>query len=268
MPELPDLHVYSINLKKRILDKNIASVTICNPRKFDTPNTFCQKLTGTNIQDIVREGKELYFLLANQNSFSVHLMLNGKFFIVNQDATEKISGKILALNFEASAEAAPEHEALVIADYQGLCKISLNPKATKSPDALSDKFTFEYFAKVLQKNAPKNIKAVLIDQNVVRGIGNAYVDEILWKADISPESVSGKIPEEKLKDLYKAIPFILNDAIQNILKLSPDIIGGEERSFLKVHNPRKKQTDNGDKIIVKTVASKTTYFTDKQKLYI
>jgi formamidopyrimidine-DNA glycosylase len=261
MPELPDLHIYALNLKKEILDKDIASVIICNPRKFDTPNIFCEKLTGTSICDIVREGKELYFFLANQNTFSVHLMLHGKFFIVNQNDTEGIGGKIFALNFE-------DRRALVVADYDGLCRVTLNPKAVKAPDAMSDKFTLEYFTKVINKNALKNIKAVLIDQNIVKGIGNAYVDEILWKAGISPESVSGKIPQEKLTDLYNAIPFIMTWAIENIQKISPDIINGEERSFLNVHVPRKKNTDNGDRIIVKTVASKTTYFTDKQKLYI
>jgi formamidopyrimidine-DNA glycosylase len=261
MPELPDLHIYALNLKKEIQNKYIASVAIFNSRKLDTPNIFCEKLTGTNIQDIVREGKELYFLLANQNTFSVHLMLHGKFFIINQNDTEKIGGKILALHFE-------DHSALVVADYDGLCRVSLNPRAAKAPDAMSDKFTQEYFTKIISKNALKNIKAVLIDQNVVRGIGNAYVDEILWKAGISPESVSGKIPEEKLTDLYKAIPFIMTWAIENIQKISPNIINGEERSFLNVHVPRKNNTDNGDKIIVKTIATKKTYFTDKQKLYI
>lgn len=261
MPELPDLHVYSINLKKMILGRTITSVRICNPRKFDTPDIFRQTLTGTNIRDIVREGKELHFLLANNNSFGVHLMLSGKFFIANENDDGPISGKILALDFE-------DHQSFVIADYQGLCKVSLNPKAGKAPDALSEQFTFDYFTRMIHKNALKNIKAVLIDQNAVRGIGNAYVDEILWKADISPESVSGKIPETKIKDLYEAISFTLHDAIQNILKIAPDIINGEERSFLRVHNPRKKCTDNGDKIIKKTIATKTTYFTDRQQLYI
>ena len=265
MPELPDLCVFSQNLKKRILNKNIVSVTIYNPRRIDRPDTFREKLTGTSIRDIVRDGKELFFLLANDNCFSVHLMLNGKFFITSRDDAEKINSKITALFFE---DTGPDSAgAFVISDYQGLCKITLNPKASKAPDALSETFTFAYFSSVVKKNALKNIKAVLIDQNVVRGIGNAYADEILWKADISPESVTGKIPEEKVRDLYEAIPFVLNDAIQNIQKISPDIISGEERSFLRVHNPRKKFTDEGDKIIVKTVASKTTYLTDKQKLY-
>ena len=265
MPELPDLHVFAGNLKKRILNKTISSVTVYNTRKIDIPGLFCEKLTGTNIRDIVRDGKELFFMLANENCFSVHLMLSGKFFVCDQNEMEKINSKIVALNLV-------ESQTFVVADYQMLCRITLNPKPPKTPDALSAAFTFEYFARTLKKNALKNIKAVLIDQNVVRGIGNAYVDEILWKADISPESVTGKIPEEKLKDLYEAIPFIFNDAIENIQKISPDIINGEERSFLRVHNRNKKYTGEGDKIgdkiIVKTVATKTTYFTEKQKLYI
>ena len=261
MPELPDLHIFSENLKKRILNKNIDSITVHNRRKIDTPDLFSKKLTGTSIRDIVRDGKELFFYLSNDNCFSVHLMLNGKFFICNRDEEGKINGKIMTLCFE-------DEQIFTIADYQGLCRITLNPKAPKTPDALSNAFTFEYFKGTIKRNSWKNIKALLIDQNVVRGIGNAYVDEILWKADISPESVSGKIPEEKVKDLYEAIPFVLIDAIHNIRKISPDIISGEERSFLRVHNPRRKLTDEGDKIIVKTVASKTTYFTEKQKLFI
>jgi formamidopyrimidine-DNA glycosylase len=265
MPELPDLYVFSQNLKERILSKNIASVTVYNPRNINTPELFCEKLTGTSIRDIIRDGKELRFLLANDNCFSVHLMLNGKFFISSPDEEDRINSKITALYFEGTSELS---EVFVIADYQGLCKVTLNPKASKAPDALADTFTFEYFRTAMKKNAWKNIKAVLIDQNVVRGIGNAYVDEILWKAGISPASVTGKTPEAKARDLYDAIPLVLNGAILAIQKISPHIISGEERSFLSVLNPRKKYTDEGDRIIVKTIASKTTYFTEKQKLFI
>jgi formamidopyrimidine-DNA glycosylase len=266
MPELPDLHVFSENLKKRILSRNIASVTIFNPGRISAPDLFREKLTGTSIRDIVRDGKELLFPLANGCCFSVHLMLSGRFFICSQKDTGTVSAKIAALCFEGAAD--NPSGAFVIADFQGLCRVTLNPKPSKAPDAMSDTFTFAYFKNELKRNALKNIKAVLIDQNVVRGIGNAYVDEILWKAGISPESVSGKIPEEKARELHGAVPLVLNEAILAIRKISPDIISGEERSFLGVHNPGRKYTDAGDKIIVKTVASKKTYFTDKQKLYI
>jgi len=261
MPELPDLHVFAENLKKRILNKSISSVTVYNTRKIATPDYYRKKMVGTSICDIIRDGKELFFMLANDNCFSVHLMLSGQFFIGNQDEAEKIKSKILGLEFAAS-------RIFVVSDIQNLCRVSWNPKHSGTPDAMSEKFTLEYFSNGIKRNEWRNIKALLIDQSFVRGIGNAYVDEILWKADISPESVSGKIPEEKVKELYEAIPLVLNDAIQNIQRLSPDIISGEERSFLQVHNRNKKITDEGDKITVKTIASKTTYFTEKQKLFI
>ena len=266
MPELPDLHVFSMNLKKRILNKTISSVEVFNKRIINTPKLFSDTLTGTSVQDIVRDGKELSFLLANNNCFNVHLMLKGNFYITGRDDAAKIPSKITALFFDEAPS--PDESVFVIADEKGLCRITLNPKTPQSPDALSQAFTPEYFSNALRKNARKNIKAVLTDQSVVRGIGNAYADEILWKAGISPESAAGKIPEEKTGELYQAIPFIFDDAIRNIQKISPDIINGEERSFLRVHNPNKKYTDEGSKIIVKTVASKMTYFTGEQKLFI
>ena len=261
MPELPDLHIFSCNLKRRILHKNIVSVTAYNTRNIDTPALFREKITGTDIRDIVREGKELHFFTGNQNSFGVHLMLSGKFSVVNRHEEEKINSKIAAMCFE-------NDEVFVISDYQYLCKVRLNPKPSKVPDALSDTFTGEYFSDQIKRNASRNIKEVLIDQKIIRGIGNAYVDEILWKANISPGSAAGRIPEEKVQDLFRSVPFVLNDAIQNIQKISPDIISGEERSFLKVHNPHKKYTDEGERIIVKTVAGKKTYYTEKQQLYL
>jgi formamidopyrimidine-DNA glycosylase len=188
-------------------------------------------------------------------------MLSGRFFIGNQDEAENIKAKIMGICFD-------DNENFIVSDLQKFCRVSLNPKPSRAPDAMSVKFTYEYFSRAIKKSAYGNIKALLIDQKFVRGIGNAYADEILWKAGISPESFAGKIPEEKIKDLYEAIPFVFNDAIQNIQRLAPDIISGEERSFLRVHNRDKKVTDEGDRIIVKTVASKATYFTDKQKKYM
>ncbi|NJD01161.1 MAG: hypothetical protein FIA99_00845 [Ruminiclostridium sp.] len=60
---------------------------------------------------------------------------------------------------------------------------------------------------------------------------------------------------------------MLTDAIGNIIKIAPDIISGEERSFLKVHNHRKSATDEGDAIIVKEIATRKTYCTKKQRLF-
>lgn len=261
MPELPDLQIFAKNLRKRILDKPVASAEVFNKLKINVlADAFIETLSGSSVVEIARDGKELQFKLSNGSSFNVHLMLNGRFNICAAEELHKINSKIIALRFE-------DGQVLTVSDYQGLCKVTLNAKPSNVPDALSNEFTFEYFCRLINKNAKKNIKAFLIDQKIVRGIGNAYADEILWKADISPESDCGKIPVEYLRALYDAVSFVLNDAIGNIERIAPDIISGEERSFLRVHNSKKKFTDDGDKIIVKEIVSKKTYFTEKQKLF-
>ncbi len=261
MPELPDLQIFSNNLKKKISNKKIVSVEVFNKSKLNVDTSVVKsKLLETRIVDIVREGKELYFQLENKDVFSVHLMLNGKFDICSSGEIPGIKYKILSIGFE-------DEQALVVSDFQGLCKVTFSPTVTDVPDALGESFTFEYLLKAVDDNRRKNVKAFLINQDIIKGIGNAYADEILWKANISPESTVGKIPEQNLKSLFDAISYILKDAIVNIEKISPDIISGEERSFLKVHNSKRKQTDEGEEILIKKIASKTTYYTEKQQLF-
>lgn len=261
MPELPDLQVFSKNLRKRIANKKITSARVFHPEKVNIPSGAVEeKLLGTRIVDVLREGKELYFRLENTGVFSVHLMLSGRFDICPSEHVPDIRYKILSVGFE-------DGQALVVSDVQSLCRIKFDPVTGEAPDALGEAFTFEYLCRTVSSNRRKNIKAFLIDQNIVRGIGNAYADEILWKADISPESTAGKIPEADLRALFDAVSCVLRDAIVSIESISPEIISGEERSFLKVHNPRKKYTDEGEQIIIGKIASKTTYYTEKQRLF-
>lgn len=261
MPELPDLQVFSQNLFSKIGNKKIIEVDVHNSKKINWSNDKII-LTWSNkkISNILRNGKELYFYSDKDDVFSVHLMLKGKFNICAAETLSSIKYKIMSLTFNDATS-------LVISDPQGLCKITFSPEITEVPDALSLAFSYDYFLQCVEKNSRKNIKALLINQDIVKGIGNAYADEILWTANISPESTVGKIPNEYLHKLYLSIQFVLKNAINTIEKIAPDIISGEERSFLEVHNPEKQFTNTGEKIIVKKVASKTTYCTEKQILF-
>ena len=261
MPELPDLHVFAENLTKLTADKRIVSADIFSVRNVSAGiETLRSDWLDTCIAEIKRSGKELYFHSASEKVFSVHLMLSGGFDVCTTAEAEAIPFKIMSMGFD-------DGTTLVISDYQSLCKVTLNPAEPLAPDALSDAFTLERFLRSAARSKRKNIKAFIIDQSVVRGIGNAYADEILWTAGISPESTTGSIPEEKMAELYTAVGTVLTDAIVNIKRLSHDIIKGEERSFLKVHNSHKKRTDDGEPIIVRRIASKITYFTAAQTLY-
>jgi formamidopyrimidine-DNA glycosylase len=106
-----------------------------------------------------------------------------------------------------------------------------------------------------------------MDQNKIRGIGNAYADEILWDANISPFSVCNKIPTKKVAALLQSIKRVLRQAEKQILKSHPDLISGEVRDFLVIHNAKKKESPSGSPILVKKVGARKTYYTEEQHLY-
>jgi len=261
MPELPDLEVFKGNIYKRITAKKLVDVTVYNLQKVTTPQGWLnEELGGRELIAINRFGKELLFDFGADKIISAHLMLSGRISIVNEMAeVEKIKSKIFSLNFEK------EH--VVFSDVGRLCTIKYNPKLGNVPDALGEKFTWVYFQKIARKKARMNVKGFLIDQKVVKGIGNAYADEILWLARISPHSMVGKLPDDVLIELYHAIRTVLKEAIASIQTIAPDIISGEERSFLQVHNKNRKQTETGYPIKMERIVSKITYYTEEQVFY-
>lgn len=261
MPELPDLYVYARNLRSRLLNKEITDVkTFAYSRINVESNAYIAACKGSSFADIQQNGKEIVFTLSNGNSFLVHLMLLGKFTIEKDQVGLSLFNKIVSLYFE-------DNTVLTVSDEQMYAKIELNPQQRTAPDALSDDFSYQYFLNLVLTSSRKNIKSLLLDQQNVRGIGNAYVDEILYNAGISPKSKTGKIPEERIEVLFNQIKQTLQWGIDNILKISPNIISGEIRDFFNVHNKKLKQTKKGEKIIIEKIASKKTYYTASQELY-
>jgi len=261
MPELPDLEVFKDNIYKKLTSKRLIDVTVYNHQKVITPQAFItEALQDRELIAINRFGKELLFDFADERIIAVHLMLSGKIDIINNaNDIENIKFKIFSLNFE--------NEVIVFSDMGGLCTVKYSPSSDGVPDVFGTNFTLEYFLNIARKKARMNIKAFLINQQIAKGIGNAYADEILWQARISPHSKVGKIPEEVLITLYHAIDKVLKAAIISIKTIKPDIISGEERRFLNVHTKLKKQTETGYPIIIEKIASKMTYYTDEQIHY-
>ncbi|XZF15235.1 Fpg/Nei family DNA glycosylase [Chitinophagaceae bacterium MMS25-I14] len=258
MPELPDLKVFSHNLHKMLRGKKVTEVSVSEKSKLNvSPRTLKEHLEGQEITSVSRSGKELYLSFDNGDILALHLMLRGQLYC-EQDGT-KHKYTILSLGFANDSH-------LIMADYQGLATPTLNPEHPIAPDALDKTVNESFLEKMLQKSR-KTIKALLLDQHIIRGIGNAYADEILWEAGISPFSVSNKIPAEKVKTLTKALRSVLLDAEKEIRKSHPDIITGEYRDFLKIHNAQKDKSPGGAVIHHKMMSGRKTYYTDEQELY-
>jgi formamidopyrimidine-DNA glycosylase len=258
MPELPDLNVFARNLDKKLTGKKIEEIEVKNKSKLKTPVSELRKeIEGRKLKRVYREGKELRFEFSDGNILGMHLMLHGDLHLIEGNNDKK--NTIVEIHFDSG-------DVLVLTDYQGAANITLNPVEKDAPDALSDDVDYTFLKEKLSKKRT-NIKTFLLDQNIIRGIGNAYTDEILWEAGIHPESVCNKIPDDKIKILAKEIKSVLKDAEKQILKINPELISGEERGFLKIHNSKKKESPTGAKIHSKMLNSRITYYTDEQELY-
>ena len=258
MPELPDLEVFSRNLDQQLAGRQLRALEFGNKRILPAERKSLQEhLLSQKIKSVYREGKELRFAFGNKAVLGVHLMLRGQLLWLAGGEPAKYS--IITLQFDKG-------RALALTDPRNMAKIMLNPPISTVPDALSPDFTIDYFGGIL-KNSRATIKSVITDQHLVRGIGNAYADEILWKARIAPSSTAQKIPSKNVQLLCRAIPAVLKSAADQIYKKHPDLIGGEVRDLMKIHQPGKETSPTGSPIQVQTKSGSKTYFTDEQVLY-
>lgn len=258
MPELPDLQVFARNLDKQLKSKKVVRFNLKNRKGSKSSTKELQKaIEGQTIQKVFREGKQLHSAFRDGGVLGLHLMLHGDLYLINED-DDSIKNSICEMFLNNGKR-------LVLTDWQGAANVQLNPEIRDSPDALSPELNLKYLKEKLKGRSA--IKNILLDQKVIRGIGNAYADEILWEAAIAPLSVANKIPAEKVKKLLQAIKKVLKAAEKQIVKKHPGIIRGEVRDFLKIHNSKKTESPGGAKILTQMKGGRKTYYTKEQELY-
>ncbi|WP_343703495.1 DNA-formamidopyrimidine glycosylase family protein [Chitinophaga sp.] len=249
MPELPDLEVFSASLTKQLKGKKVKAVK-------GRGTTVKKEITGQVLEKVEREGKELRFRFRNGAVLGMHLMLHGELHVFRQKNTN--AHTMLEISFE-------DGTGLALTDFRKMASYSMNPGTPNVPDALTQ-LKLPDLEKLLS-GSRATVKKQLTDQHKVRGIGNAYADEILWEARISPFSVSRNIPPQKVKTLHKAIRSVLKDAVKQIRKHHKDATFGEYREFLKIHRAGKGESPAGAAIKHASTGGRKTYYTDEQEKY-
>ncbi|QQL50139.1 DNA-formamidopyrimidine glycosylase family protein [Mucilaginibacter ginkgonis] len=256
MPEIPDLNVFQKNLAKKLVGKKLEKIEFLITRQLKIPaSAFQETLQGTKLKEVVRIGKELHFEFQNGHVLGLHLMLHGAlhWFEVKNDNRFTIA----ELYFNNGT-------GLAITDWQKAVMLKLDPELSSAPDAL--KVTSRYFEATL-KMSSRPIKTVLVEGKTVQGIGNAYADEILYAAGISPFSAADKLTSEAIATLTKSIKSVLKEAEKHIERNFPDTISEKERDFLQVHRPKQKVTLAGEKILRADIDKRKTYYTVKQHVF-
>jgi len=211
MPELPEVETVKNEIAPHVLGRTVTGVTPIWPGiiKEIPISEFTSRVAGQKIVALSRHGKYLLFHLAGGDALVVHLKMTGSLWA---GATEPPQYTRAIIHLDNGQN-------IYFRDPRkfGVLKLIRDTKEIESklgPEPLEKEFTVDVFASRL-KNRTAPIKALLLDQKFLAGVGNMYADESLFAARIHPERVSGSLTRNEIKRLYDAIRQVLTAAIEN-----------------------------------------------------
>ena len=271
MPELPEVETVKNSLKPRLVGLIIQDVLVHAEKmiKTSTPNEFRKQLIGQKIHDITRRGKYLIFELDDYFILS-HLRMEGKYFF---DTDEGARDKHVHVEFNFTGGSKLRYEDTRKFGTFHLYEKSVDLATTSSlsvlgPEPWSEEFTPDYLLAFLAKKQIP-IKSLLLAQKVVTGLGNIYVDEVLFASSIHPMKKSGDLTRIEAENVVKYTQEILAKAVEyrgtTIQTFSYDHgMTGEFQNFLQVHTRKGEPCPRCSAPVLKTkVGGRGTYYCEK-----
>ncbi len=214
MPELPEVHTILQDLKQAgLVGCRIQKVHLHWPKTVAQPAAahFCQLLCHKRIIGLDRRGKYLIFSLSQGYYLCIHLRMTGRLLLVDQATPETL---YVRLRLELDhGKALDYHDTRKF----GRWHLVKNPEEVVGkigPEPLSPNFTFENFWNRLHPRS-RALKPLLLDQTFLAGLGNIYVDEALWQAQLHPLQSAHLLTPQQAQHLYQAIRYVLIRGIES-----------------------------------------------------
>jgi len=218
MPELPEVETVRRGLQKKMEGRRLARVEVRRPDlRFALPDDLAGRLSGRLVDAIERRAKYLLFRLDDGMVLLMHLGMSGRM-VVSEATPDFRPGRHDHMIFETadgSRVVFNDVRRFGMADLVSSNALGAHPLlAGLGPEPLDrEAFTANHLGRALAgRRTP--IKAALLDQRVVAGLGNIYVAEALWVAGISPRRLAASIPGARAERLVPAIRQVLECAIQ------------------------------------------------------
>ena len=217
MPELPEVETIVRTLSDKIKNRKIVDIDVKLSRLIKWPSFYEFKalLYNKTILDLTRRGKYLLFHLNKDLVMVVHLRMTGKFsYLTTKQVQDKHDHITITFDDKSTLVYSDKRTfgTFYIVPFDELWRIASLASLGKEP--LAEDFTFEYFKENIQKRKCL-IKPLLLNQNIIAGLGNIYADESLALAKIDPERICSTLNSNELKNLYNAINTSITKGIEN-----------------------------------------------------
>ena len=238
MPELPEVETIRKSLLTFLVSKTVANILVSKAKQF-IGDPF--SLMGYQITDLTRHGKIMHWHLETPSTASLQAggavpLPDGKDHTHNASSgklaakqTEGVTRLCINIHLKMSGRLSyiPTEHTRVTFEFTdgsrlyfndprtfGWVKVTNIPEITKGVDVLSPLFTEDYFIRQVSTQT-RDIKTVLLDQDLMAGVGNIYANDALWEAQINPFAKAKNISHKKLTALYKAIKQVIAEAIKH-----------------------------------------------------
>ncbi|MFA7309146.1 MAG: bifunctional DNA-formamidopyrimidine glycosylase/DNA-(apurinic or apyrimidinic site) lyase [Patescibacteria group bacterium] len=235
MPELPEVQTVVDGLNQKMVGHTILDLVYCDAPKLIHGATlagFKKEVTGQKIVRVTRRAKNILIYLSGGKILHVHLKMTGHL-IVKKDTYKVVDGKwqgsnlppeltdpinqfihivfLLSGGLQLAYSDMRKFGFFHLIDTDGVLEVDERhgPEPVYNPD-----FTLEVFRVILKKYPNNKIKALLLDQQKIAGIGNIYGDEILFLARVLPDRKAGSLSTIETKRVYENIEPVLLDAIK------------------------------------------------------
>lgn len=216
MPELPEVETVRKTLKQLIIQKKIDHITVSWPKIIKHPldvEQFIDALKGETIVDVGRRGKFL-IIYTNQYALVSHLRMEGRYGLFSKEEPfDKHTHVIFHFTDETELRYRDVRKFGTMHLYKKGNELQNQPLIDLGPEPFSKEFTKEYLTSMLAKTTRK-VKTALLDQKIVVGLGNIYVDEALFRAGIHPERPANSLHSNELFILHQEIIHTLKEAVK------------------------------------------------------
>ena len=226
MPELPEVETTRRTLAPHLIGCVFTGSRLEWPKAiaYPDPASFARRLSGRRIVDLERRGKHLIFVLDDGSRLIIHLRMTGSLQLAAQAASPtRFTRNTLLLDGGA------ELRFVDLRKFGQLWLVGADepeqlPFSNTGPEPLDLGFTADALATLLHRRHGK-LKATLLDQHVLAGLGNIYVDEALFEAGLHPERSMESLADDDIARLHGAIVAVLRRGIQNQGTSYRDFVG-------------------------------------------
>jgi formamidopyrimidine-DNA glycosylase len=268
MPELPEVETIKNELLPHIVGRTITNVDVFWDKMVRQPSIaeFKRRVIGRKINSLSRRGKYLFFQLSGDGVLVMHMKMTGSLLVNPSDA--RFSRAIFHLDNGAAVHFWDPRKFGVM----WLAEDESAVEAMLGPEPLEAAFTPAALARIF-RNRTAPVKAVILDQSVIAGIGNMYADEALFEARIHPLRPAGRLSADEIKRLHRAIRHVLRRAlakggasVRNYIR--PDGAPGTAHDeFVVAHGVGKACPDCGRPIERIVIRGRGTYICPRCQRY-